>query len=135
MARRGGCRTANRTGAAAVVPPGNPQRIRIPQLTDDAPSRRRTTGYTRRARRPNPILPPARNGGLARDVSPGSCHRAFNVWLYRCWGAGTIMDAMTDFLTGYVVAAGAGLAGDLGLKASRRSTGGALRSEERPVGE
>ena len=36
------------------------------------------------------------------------------------------MDAMTDFLTGYVVAAGAGLAGDPGLKASRQSTGGAL---------
>ena len=36
------------------------------------------------------------------------------------------MDAMTDFLTGYVVAAGAGLAGDSGLKASRQSTGGAL---------
>ncbi len=36
------------------------------------------------------------------------------------------MDAMTAFLTGYVVAAGAGLAGDPGLKASRQSTGGAL---------
>jgi mannose-6-phosphate isomerase-like protein (cupin superfamily) len=36
------------------------------------------------------------------------------------------MDAMTDFLTGYVVAAGAGLAGEPGLKASRQSTGGAL---------
>ena len=33
---------------------------------------------------------------------------------------------MTDFLTGYVVAAGAGLTGDPGLKASRQSTGGAL---------
>ncbi len=36
------------------------------------------------------------------------------------------MDVMTGFLTGYVVAAGAGLAGDPGLKASRQSTGGAL---------
>jgi mannose-6-phosphate isomerase-like protein (cupin superfamily) len=36
------------------------------------------------------------------------------------------MDVMTDFLTGYVVPAGAGLAGDPGLKASRPSTGGAL---------
>jgi len=35
------------------------------------------------------------------------------------------MDAMTDFLTGYVDAAGADLAGDPGLKASRPSTGGA----------
>jgi mannose-6-phosphate isomerase-like protein (cupin superfamily) len=33
---------------------------------------------------------------------------------------------VTDFLAGYVAAAGAGLAGDLGLKASRHSTGGAL---------
>ena len=33
---------------------------------------------------------------------------------------------MTDFLTGYVVAAGAGLAADPGLKASWQSTGGAL---------
>jgi hypothetical protein len=36
------------------------------------------------------------------------------------------MDAMTDFLTGYEVATGAGLGGDPGLKASRQSTGGAL---------
>ena len=33
---------------------------------------------------------------------------------------------MTDFLAGYVVPAGTGLAGDPGLKASRRSTGGTL---------
>jgi mannose-6-phosphate isomerase-like protein (cupin superfamily) len=33
---------------------------------------------------------------------------------------------VTDFLMGYVVPAGAGLEGDPGLKASRRSTGGAL---------
>lgn len=33
---------------------------------------------------------------------------------------------MTEFLTGYVVTAGAGLAGDPGLKASHQSTGGAL---------
>jgi mannose-6-phosphate isomerase-like protein (cupin superfamily) len=37
-----------------------------------------------------------------------------------------IMEAMTDFLAGYVVATGAGLSGDPGLKASRQSTGGAL---------
>ena len=33
---------------------------------------------------------------------------------------------MTDFLAGYVVPPGAGLTDDPGLKASRRSTGGAL---------
>lgn len=33
---------------------------------------------------------------------------------------------MSDFPVGYVVPAGAGLEGDPGLKASRRSTGGAL---------
>ena len=33
---------------------------------------------------------------------------------------------MTNFLTSYVLPAGAGLAGDPGLKASRHSTGGAL---------
>jgi mannose-6-phosphate isomerase-like protein (cupin superfamily) len=33
---------------------------------------------------------------------------------------------VTTFLTGYVRSAGAGLAGDPGLKASRHSTGGAL---------
>jgi len=36
------------------------------------------------------------------------------------------MDPVTEFLTGYVVPAGTGLAGDPGLKASRRSTGGVL---------
>ena len=36
------------------------------------------------------------------------------------------MNAMTDFLTCYVTTAGAGLADDPGLKASRQSTGGAL---------
>jgi len=36
------------------------------------------------------------------------------------------MDLMADLLTGYVVPAGAGLAGDPGLKASQPSTGGAL---------
>jgi mannose-6-phosphate isomerase-like protein (cupin superfamily) len=40
---------------------------------------------------------------------------------------------MTDFLTGYVVAAGAGLAGDPGLKASQPSTGGALSVFETSV--
>jgi mannose-6-phosphate isomerase-like protein (cupin superfamily) len=44
------------------------------------------------------------------------------------------MDVMTDFLTGYVVAAGAGLAGDPGLKASRQSTGGALSVFETSIG-
>src|ERR1022692_1193345 len=34
--------------------------------------------------------------------------------------------SMTDFLAGYVVPPGAGVAGDPGLKASQRSTGGAL---------
>ncbi len=38
---------------------------------------------------------------------------------------------VTDFLTGYVVSAGAGLAGDPGLKASQHSTGGALSFETR----
>jgi hypothetical protein len=36
------------------------------------------------------------------------------------------MDLMTDFLTGHVVPAGAGLAGDPALKAPQPSTGGAL---------
>jgi len=36
------------------------------------------------------------------------------------------MDAVTEFLRSYLVPAGTGLAGDPGLKASRRSTGGAL---------
>ena len=40
--------------------------------------------------------------------------------------AGVIVDVMTDFLIGYVVAAGAGLADDPGLKAPRQSTGGVL---------
>ena len=44
------------------------------------------------------------------------------------------MDAMTDFLTGYVVPDGAGLAGDPGLKASRQSTGGALSVFETSIG-
>ena len=35
---------------------------------------------------------------------------------------------MTDFLAGYVVPPGAGLADDPGLKASQHSTGGALTS-------
>jgi mannose-6-phosphate isomerase-like protein (cupin superfamily) len=41
-------------------------------------------------------------------------------------GTAVIMYPMTGFLTGYVVPAGAGLAGDAGLKASRPCTGGAL---------
>ncbi|MBO0834245.1 MAG: cupin domain-containing protein [Actinobacteria bacterium] len=41
---------------------------------------------------------------------------------------------MTDFLTGYVVAAGGDLAGDPGLKASRQSTGGALSVFETSIG-
>jgi mannose-6-phosphate isomerase-like protein (cupin superfamily) len=44
------------------------------------------------------------------------------------------MDAMTDFLTGYVIAPGAGLAGDPSLKASRQSTGGALSVFETSIG-
>jgi mannose-6-phosphate isomerase-like protein (cupin superfamily) len=42
---------------------------------------------------------------------------------------------MTEFLDGYVLAAGAGLAGDTGLKASGQSTGGALSVFETSVGE
>jgi mannose-6-phosphate isomerase-like protein (cupin superfamily) len=49
-------------------------------------------------------------------------------------GDEVIMDPMTDFLTGYVVPAGAGLAGDPGLKASRQSTGGALSVFETSLG-
>jgi len=41
---------------------------------------------------------------------------------------------MTDFLTGYVVPAGVGLAGVPGLKASQRSTDGALTVFEASVG-
>ena len=44
------------------------------------------------------------------------------------------MYPMTDFLTGYVVPAGAGLAGDAGLRASRPSTGGALSVFETSIG-
>jgi quercetin dioxygenase-like cupin family protein len=44
------------------------------------------------------------------------------------------MDPMTDFLTGYVVPAGVGLAGVPGLKASQRSTDGALTVFETSVG-
>ena len=41
---------------------------------------------------------------------------------------------MTDFLSGYVVPADAGLAGDPGLKASQRSTGGAVSVFETSIG-
>jgi mannose-6-phosphate isomerase-like protein (cupin superfamily) len=41
---------------------------------------------------------------------------------------------MTDFLAGYVVPPGTGLAGDPGLKASQRSTGGALSVFETTIG-
>ena len=41
---------------------------------------------------------------------------------------------MTDFLAGYVVPAGTGLADDPGLKASQRSTGGALSVFETSIG-
>jgi mannose-6-phosphate isomerase-like protein (cupin superfamily) len=41
---------------------------------------------------------------------------------------------VTDFLTGYVVRAGVGLAGDPGLKASRHSTGRALSVFETSIG-
>ena len=44
------------------------------------------------------------------------------------------MYPMTDFLTAHVVLAGAGLAGDPGLKASRHSTGGALSVLETSIG-
>jgi hypothetical protein len=40
---------------------------------------------------------------------------------------------MTDFLAGYVVPRGAGLADDPGLKASQHSTGGALSVFETTV--
>lgn len=49
-------------------------------------------------------------------------------------GGGEIIYPVTDFLTGYVVSAGAGLAGDPGLKASRHSTGGALSVFETSIG-
>jgi mannose-6-phosphate isomerase-like protein (cupin superfamily) len=45
-----------------------------------------------------------------------------------------IIYPVTDFLTGYVVSAGAGLAGDPGLKASQHSTGGALSVFETSIG-
>jgi len=45
------------------------------------------------------------------------------------------MGPMTDFLTGYVVPAGADLAGDPGLKASQHSTGGALSVFETSIGD
>ena len=41
---------------------------------------------------------------------------------------------MTDFLAGYVVPPGASLAGDPGMKASKRSTGGALSVFETTIG-
>ena len=44
------------------------------------------------------------------------------------------MYPMTDFLTGYMVPAGVGLAGDPGLKASQHSTGGALSVFETSIG-
>ena len=49
-------------------------------------------------------------------------------------GAGVIIEVMTDFLIGSVVAAGVGLADDPGLKASRPSTGGALSVFETSIG-
>jgi quercetin dioxygenase-like cupin family protein len=49
-------------------------------------------------------------------------------------GAGEIIDVMTGFLIGYVVAPGVGLADDPGLKASRQSTGGALSVFETSIG-
>ena len=45
-----------------------------------------------------------------------------------------IIYPVTDLLTGYVTSAGAGLAGDPGLKASRHSTGGALSVFETTIG-
>jgi mannose-6-phosphate isomerase-like protein (cupin superfamily) len=41
---------------------------------------------------------------------------------------------MTDFLAGYVVPPGTGVTGDPGLKASQRSTGGALSVFETTIG-
>jgi mannose-6-phosphate isomerase-like protein (cupin superfamily) len=52
----------------------------------------------------------------------------------QCAEDGVNHDPMTDFLTGYVVPAGAGSAGDPGLKASRLSTGGALSVFETSIG-
>jgi mannose-6-phosphate isomerase-like protein (cupin superfamily) len=53
-----------------------------------------------------------------------------------CPPVGTPSDhgCMTDFLAGYVVPAGTGLADDPGLKASRASTGGALSVFETSIG-
>jgi quercetin dioxygenase-like cupin family protein len=45
-----------------------------------------------------------------------------------------MMYLMTDLLTGYVVPASAGLAGDPGLKASRHSTGGSVSVFETSIG-
>jgi hypothetical protein len=42
--------------------------------------------------------------------------------------------SMTDFLAGYVIPPGAGVAGDPSLKASQRSTGGALSVFETTIG-
>ncbi len=47
---------------------------------------------------------------------------------------GVIIYPVTDFLTGYVVSADVGLADDAGMKASRRSAGGALSVFEASVG-
>jgi hypothetical protein len=47
---------------------------------------------------------------------------------------GVIIYPVTDFLTGYVVSADAGLVGDPGLKASRHSTGGDLSVFETSLG-
>jgi hypothetical protein len=41
---------------------------------------------------------------------------------------------MTDFLAGHALPAGADLTGDLGLKASQHSTGGALSVFETSIG-
>jgi mannose-6-phosphate isomerase-like protein (cupin superfamily) len=45
-----------------------------------------------------------------------------------------MMDPVTEFLASYMVPAGTGLAGDPGLKASRRSTGGMLSVFETSIG-
>ena len=42
--------------------------------------------------------------------------------------------SMTDFLAGYALPPGAGVAGDPGLKASRHTTGGALSVFETTIG-
>ena len=75
---------------------------------------------------------PRRAGTGAKDDLRSARKRAGSPGAHA--GIRVIMDPMTDFLTGHVVPGGAGLAGDPGLKASQRSTGGALSVLETSIG-